>query len=111
MSQKVKFYTDEHVPLAIAKGLRLRGAHVLTAQEAQTLGFTDEEHLAFAEKEKRVLITFDADFLRLHAKGIPHAGIAFVSSKEKIIGEIIRGLLLIFEMLDASEIKNKIEFL
>jgi precorrin-6B methylase 1 len=41
-------YTDEHVPKAVVKGLRERGIDTLTVSEADTLGASDEEHLAFA---------------------------------------------------------------
>lgn len=41
------------------------------------LGASDEEHLAFALAEGRVIFTLDADFLRLAAAGHEHAGIAY----------------------------------
>lgn len=68
MTHKVKFYTDEQVPSAIVKGLRLRGVDVVSAKEAGKLGATDEDHIAFAMEKKRVIFTQDVDFLRLHAK-------------------------------------------
>lgn len=49
MNEVIKFYTDEHVGKAIAKGLRLRGIDVLTCQEADMISATDEEHLEFAK--------------------------------------------------------------
>src|SRR5436190_17084271 len=55
MDEKVKFYTDEHVPRAVARGLRQRGVDVLTAPQAGLLGATDEEHLERARAEGRVL--------------------------------------------------------
>jgi len=54
MSKKLKFYTDEHVPSAVVKGLRLRGVDVLTTKEAKMLGATDEDHLTFAKIKGRV---------------------------------------------------------
>ena len=57
MSKRIKFYTDEHVPNAVVKGLRLRGIDVLTTKEANRLGATDDEHLAFANKEGRIIFT------------------------------------------------------
>jgi hypothetical protein len=32
----VKFYLDEHIPKAVAEGLRRRGIDVLTIQDAET---------------------------------------------------------------------------
>ena len=37
MGQRVRFYTDEHVPRAAIRGLRQRGVDVLTAAEAGLL--------------------------------------------------------------------------
>lgn len=77
MVERIKFYTDEHVPKAVARGLRERGVDVLTVAEVGMLGASDEEHLALARREERVLFTRDADFLRLHAAGVRHARIVY----------------------------------
>ncbi len=52
----VRYYTDEHIARAVAAGLRLRGIDVLTAPEAGMLGASDEEHLALALTEGRVIV-------------------------------------------------------
>ena len=78
MSERVKFYLDEHVNLAVASGLRRRDIDVLTTQEADMLGVSDEEHLILATNQGRVLFTQDDDFLRLHAQNIDHPGIVYV---------------------------------
>jgi uncharacterized protein with PIN domain len=110
MERKVRFYTDEHVSKAIVRGLRERGVDVLTVPEAGTRGATDEEHLAFALKSERVIFTQDDDFLRLDASGIHHAGIAYAEQGTPI-GEIVRGLMLIYHILDADEMRGHVEFL
>lgn len=74
---RIKYLTDEHVPSAVAKGLRARGVDVITPPEAGTLGNTDELLLTYARELGRVVITYDADFLRLHDAGIAHAGIVY----------------------------------
>jgi predicted nuclease of predicted toxin-antitoxin system len=66
MGQAVKFYTDEHVGGAVVNGLRQRGVDVLTVVEAGMLSASDEEHLARARAEGRVVFSQDDDFLRLH---------------------------------------------
>ena len=81
LSGKIKFYMDEHVPTAVTTGLRLRGVDVLTAQESDLLAASDETHLAWASNKGRVLFTQDADFLRLHAAGVPHAGIPMLINR------------------------------
>ncbi len=110
MGARVKLYTDEHVPKAVEKGLRERGVDVVTTHEAGMLGADDREQLAFARKESRVLFTQDEDFLKIHASGFAHAGIVYVRQETKI-GRIVRGLMLVYDVMDAGDMVNRIEFL
>jgi len=105
----MRFYTDEHVPLAVVKGLRLRGVDVLTTQEAGMCGASDEEHLRLACQTGRVFITQDDDFLRLHTTGNEHPGIVYAHQRTSI-GAIIQGVMLIYQVLDVQEMRNHIEF-
>ena len=107
---KISFLTDEHVPNAVVKGLRARGIDASTAAEAGQLGSADSSLLAYARAKGRALITADADHLRLHAAGVPHAGIVFAPS-DVSIGVIIGGAMLIAEVLTADEMMNHVEFL
>lgn len=106
----VRFYLDEHVPKAVAMGLRSRGTDVITVADAGMLGASDEDHLSLALRERRVIFTQDADFLRLHAAGADHAGIAFATQGIRV-GSILQGLLLIHQLLDADEMRGHVEFL
>ncbi|NOZ68756.1 MAG: hypothetical protein GXP46_05830 [Deferribacteres bacterium] len=72
--------------------------------------YTDEEHLAFALSQNRVIFTQDDDFLRLHAKGIRHAGIVY-AHQQTLSAEIVRGLMLIYQVLDVGTMQNHVEFL
>lgn len=110
MGQKVRFYTDEHVANAVVHGLRQRGVDVLTVPDAGLLSATDEEHLARARTEGRVLFTHDPGFLRLHAAGLAHAGIVYAPQAASI-GDIIRGLMLIHQVLELEEMKDHVEYL
>lgn len=110
MGQPVRFYTDEHTPRAVVLGLRHRGADVVSVPEAGMLGATDGEHLEWAWVEGRVLFTQDEDFLALHAAGVEHAGIAYAPQGTSI-GDIIRGLMLIYQVLEAADMKGHVEFL
>jgi len=106
----IRFYLDEHVPRAVATGLRLRGVDVLTAQEAGMLEASDVAHLTLGMQQGRMVFTQDADFLRLHAAGVPHAGIAYASQRTPV-GKIVRGLMLIYQLLDLADVQNHVEFL
>lgn len=110
MAKPIKFYMDEHMAKAVTKGLRRRGVNVLTAAEAGMLGADDIAHLALASREERVVVTQDADFLRLHAAGVPHYGIVY-APQQTPVGSILAGLLLIYQLLQAEEMVNRVEFL
>ena len=110
MAQKVRFYTDEHVARAVINGLRQRGVDVLTVPEAGLLGASDEEQLTQATTEGRVFFTQDTDLLRLHAAGVQHAGIVYAAQGTSV-GDLIRGLMLIHQVLDADDLRGQVEFL
>jgi hypothetical protein len=78
--------------------------------EANKLGASDLEHLAFAFAEGRVLFTHDDDFLRLAAAGVRHAGIVYAHQRTSI-GEIIRGLMLIYQTVAAEDMTGQMEYL
>ena len=107
---RIRFYTDEQVARAVVRGLRRRGVDVLTVPEAGTLGVSDAEQLHRARDEERVIFTQDDDFLRLAAEGADHAGIVY-ASQEHGVGEIIRGLMVIHEVLNADEMAGRVEYL
>jgi hypothetical protein len=107
---KPSFLADEHIPNAIVRGLRARGINASTAGEAGQLGASDSALLAFAKAQGRVLITADADHLRLHAARVPHAGILFVP-RDAAVGLLIGGAMLMAEILTAEEMENRIELL
>jgi predicted nuclease of predicted toxin-antitoxin system len=110
VAYNIRFYTDEHSAHAVAEGLKRRGVDVLTTYAADMLGASDEKQLAFAIKEERAVFTQDTDFLKMHATGKEHYGIVY-APQGKSIGEIVRGLMLIYELLDKDDMKNHIEFL
>ena len=110
MSATISLYTDEHVPVAVVEGLRRRGIDVLSTQEAGMLGASDEQQLDLASSQGRVIFTQDDDFLRLHVQGVSHSGIVY-THQQTPIGEIIRGLMLVCQVLEASEMQGHVEFL
>lgn len=108
--EQIKFYLDEHIPNAVARGLRRRRVEVLTVQDAGRSGLSDPEQLAFALSEQRMLITMDSDFLILVSQRVTHAGIAYVSPTRSI-GELIGSVMLLYDVLTPDDVKNHVEFL
>ncbi|MBI3914672.1 MAG: DUF5615 family PIN-like protein, partial [Chloroflexi bacterium] len=92
MPERIRYYFDEHIPKAVATGLRKRGVDIVRAQDAG-LRREDTDHWQFAQKERRVIVTWDADFLQKDAEGVAHSGIVHFESGESI-GKMINALVL-----------------
>ena len=71
----------------------------------------DPQQLRFARVEGHVLVTQDDDLLRLVHEGADHAGIVYYKTQTRSIKQILRGLLLIFEVLSPDDMRNHVEFL
>src|SRR5260370_14609748 len=107
----VRFHLDEHISTSVAAGLRRRAIDVTTTAEAGLMGADDGAQLAFAASHGRVMVTHDADFLRLHSAGTIHSGISYCVAGALPVGELLRRLILIYDLLSAEEMGNRIEFL
>jgi len=73
-----RLYANENFPLPAVEALRRLGHDVLTSYESGRAGqaIPDEEVLAFAVAEARILITLDRKhFVRLHQRYVDHTGI------------------------------------
>jgi len=111
MAREIKFHLDENVSNAIANGLRMRGIDVTTTPEQKLISVPDDVQLKFAVSQERVVFTQDMDFLRIHLQGINHLGIVYCPQQTKSIGQIIQGIVLIWELLTPEEMIKHIEYL
>lgn len=111
MNKRLRFHLDEHLPHAIATALQRRGVDITTTPEAGLRQTDDLAQLEFVNREKRTLVTQDSDFLRYHAQGVQHAGIAYCKKDSRTIGQIVEALYLMYEVMTPEEMKNKIEYL
>ncbi len=68
-----------------------------------------DEHVSRAVV-RRIIFSQDDDFLRLHAAGVAHAGIVYAAQGTSV-GDVIRGLLLICQILEPEEMRGHVEFL
>jgi predicted nuclease of predicted toxin-antitoxin system len=110
MPRTIRFHLDEHCDPAIAAGLRLHGVDVTTTVEVGLRTAEDDEHIAYGFATNRVVFTQDEDFLRLSAAGVEHQGIVFCYQQTRSIGQIIAGLLLIWEVYEPEEMVARVEF-
>lgn len=111
MPERIRFHLDEHVDPIIAQALRQHGIEVSTTIEAGLRMASDAAQLAYTHQTGRVMVTHDADFLRLASEGADHSGIAYCQKSARSLGEIIRTLILIHEVLSPDEIVGRVEYL
>ena len=107
-------YIDEDVHGSVGSALRQRGYDVLTVGEAKRGGLSDAEQLDYAANQERTIFSFNAtDFIALHldylTQGRTHAGI-FVA-KQIAIGETVRRLLYLLDLLSADDMRNQLRWL
>jgi predicted nuclease of predicted toxin-antitoxin system len=108
---RIRFHLDEHISAHVAAGLRQRNIDVTTTAEAGLISATHIAQQEFASSTGRVLVTHDGDSLRVHAQGLPHAGLAYCQQESVTVGEMLRGLILIHDFLNPAEMTGKVEFL
>ena len=111
MARTIRFHLDENCDPRIAAGLALHGVDVTSTPESGLLRESDEVQLAHAVAQGRVIVTQDTDFLRIAAAGAETAGVVFYPSQGRSIGHVIRDILLIWEVLEPDEMRNRVEFL
>lgn len=111
MAEHLRFHFDEHIDPGIALALRRNGIDVTTTIEAGLRTKRDEAHLEHARQQRRVIVTNDADFLRLVSNSTDHPGIAYCNISARSIGEIIDTLLMMYEVLSPEEMIGRVEYL
>ncbi len=112
----VALYMDEHIPRNITDELRRREVDVLTIQEDGLAGVSDPDILDRAAELKRVVVTFDDDFLRESSRrmrqDISFYGVIHVEPRDISIGKLIEDLETLAKIMDPSDSAyRKIEYL
>ena len=106
MPRTIRFHLGENCHRAIAEA-----PYVTTTPEAGLLNATDEQQLDFCRADTGVLFTQDHDFLGIHAAGMAPFGIVYCGKGTRSIGEIIQGLVLIWEIMEPAAMVGRVEFL
>jgi len=113
---KIRFLADNDLKRAIVTGVRRRQPEVdfLNATEAQLSGLPDEDVLALAAREGRLLVSHDrrtlpiyfADFItRQNSPGL------ILIEQNLPVKEAIEDILLIWEASEAEEWINCLDFI
>ena len=111
MADRIRFHLDENVDPDVARALRQYGIDITTTIEAGLRAHSDDAQWAFVTEAHRVIITHDTDFLRLASHTRDHPGIVYCDKLSHSIGDIVRSLILIYEVLTTEEIAGRVEYL
>lgn len=107
----LRYFFDEHVNEAIADQLKHRGIDVLTAKDVGRANqeISDEEQLAFAASQSRVLVTADRDFTVIAYTRTPHQGVILLQ-REVTIGRYVEYLEAMSLIVDPQEIRDQLVY-
>lgn len=106
---------DEQVPRQITAGLRLLAVDVLTVQEDNRMGVSDQILLDRATELRRVMFSQDQDFLieasRRQVEGVFFSGVIYAHQQRVSIGECIHDLELIAKAGEIEDFANRVQYL
>ena len=98
-----KFLVDENIPPAVIEWLKLQGLDVKDVYDLSLAGATDDEIMALAQAEARIILTFDqhfADILRYPLDS--HAGVIRLRIHPPLIGDITDALARFLQQFDLT---------
>jgi hypothetical protein len=99
----------------IAAALTSLGIDVLTVSAVGRKGLSDQDQLAFARQENRVVYSVDDDFLCIaagyQARGQSFAGIVYHEALARTKRQVIDALVLCDGVYDLADMENHIEFI
>jgi hypothetical protein len=115
MSQLRLYLDEDSMNRALLLALRQRNIDVITVNEVQTQGLTDEAQLLWASTNGRAICTYNVrDFSQLHqqflSSGRSHAGIILMRQSFSI-GKRLYGLSILVASMTAEDIQNQVVFL
>jgi predicted nuclease of predicted toxin-antitoxin system len=109
----MRFYFDEHMRRAVAKGLVEYGHEVIMAVDVDMSQKDDDtEHLPYATEQGLILVTFDRPFAGRTMSVTDHAGLVCISENLRDdIGGIIRVLLEFAEQYATEDTTGQVFWL
>jgi hypothetical protein len=107
---------EDSMDQALNRALRARAVDVQTALEAGMIERSDSDHLAYATEQGRVLCTYNIrDFWAIHLELLnhdrPHAGLILMPQQRFPLGELLRRLLSLSNILTQPEMVSRAEFI
>jgi predicted nuclease of predicted toxin-antitoxin system len=108
MPERLRFHLDESLTPTIARSARLRAIDITDSHGESLLGLSDDDQWKFSQREQRVLVTSDADFLRICQENPNHFGIVFCLTSK--IGTIVKHLELLTQDVTGEIMQGRIDY-
>jgi hypothetical protein len=111
---KIRFQADADLKHAIIAGTLRRAAGVdfRRAEAVPLEGLDDPVVLARAAEAGRILVSHDVNTMERHFRDFTRnqrsPGLILIPQKRVSIGQAIESLVLLWEVLDASDLENRI---
>ncbi|MBI2766924.1 MAG: DUF5615 family PIN-like protein [Chloroflexi bacterium] len=110
------YFDDDSAQTALLRALSAAGLDAIGPQSVEMRGRPDDEHLAFATGEGRVLCSSNmGDFLRLHRDLVSarreHGGIVLIAQQRYSVGDLLRRLRRLDADLTPELMRSHVEFL
>jgi predicted nuclease of predicted toxin-antitoxin system len=103
--REIKILVDENINPIVADFLRQEGFDVISVRNSFLAGKIDEEVMAFANKEKRVILTHDSDFGKMSLVDSTHlVGIIYLKPGHIEPEQTILSLKTLFREIQEIEI-------
>jgi uncharacterized protein with PIN domain len=100
MPEPIRIHLDENCDVNLASVLRSLGIDVTTSDEVGLKGAHDRKQLEFAYAERRVIVSYDYDTIKLHKAGVSHHGIIYRKIHRRTIAGMIEGIIRVCETHD-----------
>ncbi len=100
----MRFLTDENIAASVVQALKKEGFDVKDVKEQNLQGSSDKELIRIADKENRIIITHDKDFVSLFFSA-KHKGIILI----RLLNQKPDNVTKILIKLLKSNLKNKLE--
>ena len=112
---RARLYLDEDVLPELARVLRSAGHDAVSAHETGALGLSDEDQLARATAEGRVLLTFNCrDFIAIAQEWAradrTHAGIvvSYRQYRRRELGDLRRAAVRLLDAANREQLTNSV---
>ena len=111
---KIRFQADADLKHAILAGTLRRAASLdfRRAEAVPLAGLDDPAVLAAAAEDGRVLVSHDVNTMEWHFRAFIETqtspGLVLIPQGRVGVGQAIEGLVLLWEVLDAADLENRI---